>query len=148
MEFSLYQVISGNLLNATVRLLEKIYSSNKRCLFFSTIDERLNFVDKTLWTFSTNAFIPHGTENFGFSGEQPIYLTNKIENPNNSEILFLMDTFDYKLWADFKFERIFFVFEEALKDAINLYETLKKNGEHVNYWQQTKTGWNSISSSN
>lgn len=146
MEFNLYKVMSGNLLNATIRLLDKIYQLNKRCVLYSPIEERINFIDKALWTFSTNAFIPHATKALGFCEEQPIYLTGETENPNSAEVLFLVDSFDYKAWCEVhNFEKIIFVFEDAGKDAINLYESLKKNKEHVNYWQQTKTGWESLS---
>ncbi|MDR1561286.1 MAG: DNA polymerase III subunit chi [Holosporaceae bacterium] len=142
MEISLYQTAEGNLVAAIIRLLEKIYASKKKCIFYSPIDERVKIVDKTLWTFSTNAFIPHGDRSLGFQKLQPIYLTENIENPNNASTLVLVDTLDYTAWGE-DFEKIIFIFEDQVqtKAAEILYEDLKKRQKNVNYWCQTPAGW-------
>ena len=84
MEFSIYQAVSGNLTSVVVRLLEKTYLSGKKGVFFSPITERVELINKTLWTFSTNAFIPHGDKKMGFEDQQPIYFTDTFKNPNRT----------------------------------------------------------------
>lgn len=146
MELSFYHVIEGNLVPSAVRLLEKIYNSGKRCIFYSPIDERVQVVDKMLWTFSTNAFIPHGDKSLGFSNQQPIYFTSELENPNQAKILVIVDDFDYLKWSQ-DFERVIFIFEEKSQAAVadNMFENLKNKKENVNYWKQSRAGWKKLS---
>lgn len=145
MELNFYHVAERGLVPSVIKLLEKIYLSKKNCVFFSPIKDRVAVIDKTLWTFSTNAFIPHGDKSLGFSDKQPIYFTSELENPNRAKILFLVDSFDFQIWNN-DFERIIFVFEDdsQAKTAMNLFEDLKKKKENVNYWKQSQTGWEKL----
>jgi DNA polymerase-3 subunit chi len=144
METAFYQTAEGNLLSSVVKLLEKVYASGQRCVFFSPVEERRKVVDKALWTFSTDAFIPHGDKSLGFCEKQPIYFADQAENPNGAKTLMLVDAFDCKNMRDF--EKIFFVFEEKsqAETAKALCDDLKKNGENVNYWKQNPKGWEKL----
>lgn len=142
MELNFYQVMNGNLVPSVVKLLEKVYTSGKRCVFFSPIEDRVKVIDKTLWTFSTNAFVPHGDKELGFSDLQPIYMTSEVKNPNQAVVLVLTDSFDYESWNQ-NFERVLFVFEDlsSAKTAEELFSDLKNKKENVKYWKQSRTGW-------
>ncbi len=145
MEYGIYNIESGNLVNSSVRLLEKIYNSGKRCVFYSPLAERVALIDRTLWTFSTNVFIPHGDKNLGFSEKQPIFFTDNLNvNPNGATILMMLDSLDYQSWNGYeKFERIVMMFDDAESQLISekLFVDLKKGGENVNYWKQSPKGW-------
>ncbi len=145
MEINIYHVFKGNLISSVIRLLEKSYLSGKRCIFYSPIDDRVKTIDKALWTFSTNAFIPHGDKTTGFAEQQPIYFTDCIENPNNADILVIMDTFEYEN-IEGSFKKIMFVFEDTAQISIaeDFYQTLKKADENVNYWKQSQSGWEKL----
>lgn len=144
MEISFYQIADGNLVPSAVRLLEKVYSTGVRCLFFSPVEERVKIVDKTLWTFSTNAFIPHGDKSLGYCDQQPVYLTSEVENPNQAEVVVLVDSFDYKSFNQ-QFSKVLFVFDDSVASrAQKLYCDLKKAAENVNYWQQSSKGWTKL----
>lgn len=151
MSFSIYQVVSPKgsslLVSAVVKLLEKVYLSGKRAVFFSPISERVELINKALWTYSTNAFIPHGDKHLGFTESQPIYFSDTFENPNGASILILMDTFDLTnpLYADF--EKIMVVFEDTtvVQDMEKIYRDLKDAGKNVNYWKQSPKGWEKLS---
>ena len=147
MEFAIYQSISGNLAGAAVKLLEKIFLSGSRAVFFSPITERVDIINKTLWTYSTNAFIPHGDKRMGFEDQQPIYFTDVFKNPNNASILVLVDTFDLTNKEYKNFEKIMLIFEDISKvDEIEkIYSSLKDNGKNVNYWKQSPKGWEKLS---
>ncbi len=147
MEFAIYQSISGNLAGAAVKLLEKIFLSGSRAVFFSPITERVDIINKTLWTYSTNAFIPHGDKRMGFEDQQPIYFTDVFKNPNNASILVLVDTFDLTNKEYKNFEKIMLIFEDISKvDEIEkIYRSLKDNGKNVNYWKQSPKGWEKLS---
>jgi DNA polymerase-3 subunit chi len=145
MEFNIYHVFEGNLVTSTVKLLEKIYLSGKNCIFFSPITERVNLMDKALWAFSTNAFIPHGDKNLGFQDQQSIYFTDTYDNPNNATVLVMMDTVEYSNFNG-EFEKIMIVFEDTslIEDINNFYGNLKKNLKNVNYWKQSAKSWERV----
>lgn len=142
MELNFYHVMSGNLVPSVVRLLEKIYNTGKKSIFFSPLEDRVKIVDKTLWTFSKNAFIPHGDKELGFADQQSVYMASEIENPNQATLLVMTDSFDYKSWNQ-EFEKVIFVFEDddSTKTAQAMLEDLKNQNENVNYWKQSQKGW-------
>lgn len=147
MKYSIYQVIPDGIITAVVKLLEKVYSSGERAVFFSPLIERVDVINKALWTFSTTAFIPHGDKNLGFSDMQPIYFTDKFENPNNASVLVLMDTFDITNSSYETFARIMLIFGDSskVKEAEEIYRNLKEGGKNVNYWKQSPKGWEQLS---
>lgn len=143
MEFNIYQAAEGKLVQVVVKLLEKAYNSGHRSVFFSPVPERIDVIDKTLWTFSTNTFIPHGSYKFGFPEMQAIYLTDKYENPNSADILAVTDSFEISDQFVGNFEKIMFICEEKtqIERARETYQLLKKDGKYVKYWKQSVNGW-------
>lgn len=145
MELNFYHVATGNLVPSVVKLLAKIYDTGKRSIFFSPIEDRVRYVDKTLWAFSTNAFIPHGDKSFGFADKQSVYMSSEVENPNQATVLVMTDSFDYKSWNQ-NFEKVIFVFEDdsSSKTAQEMLADLKNRNENVNYWKQSQKGWEKL----
>ena len=145
MELNFYHVMSGNLVPSVAKLLEKVYDSEKKSVFFSPLEDRVKIVDKTLWTFSKNAFIPHGDKSLGFSELQSVYLTSEIENPNKATVLVMTDDFDYKSWNQ-NFERVICIFEDdnSAEIALSMFSDLKNQGENVKYWKQSQKGWEKL----
>lgn len=145
MEINIYHIIEDNLVTSVIKLLNKVYSSGCRCLFFSPLKERIDVINNSLWTFSTNAFIPHGTKSMGFKELQPIYLTDEYENPNNATVLLMMDTFDYTKF-NHNFEKIMLVFADINKvdEAYKIYQDLKNENKIVNYWKQMTKSWKKL----
>ena len=143
MDIDFYDVIPGNLTPSIIRLLSKAYASNQRCIFMSPDEERVKVVDKTLWTFSTKEFIPHGDKELGFCDKQPIYFTSTFENPNNATVLIMCDSFDFQQYTK-DLNRIILVFENDTEKAEALYHTLKKENNNVNYWKQSPNGWGKL----
>lgn len=145
MELNFYHVMSGNLVPSVAKLLEKVYDSGKKSVFFSPLEDRVKIVDKTLWTFSKNAFIPHGDKSLGFSELQSVYLTSEIENPNKATVLVMTDDFDYKSWNQ-NFERVICIFEDddSAEIAQSMFSDLKNQGKNVKYWKQSQKGWEKL----
>ncbi len=145
MELNFYHVINGNLVPSAIKLLEKIYDSGKKSVFFSPLEDRVKVVDKTLWTFSKNAFIPHGDKSLGFPELQSVYLTSEVENPSQATVLVMTDDFDYRSWSQ-DFERVIFIFEDdnSAKTAQSIFTDLKNQGENVKYWKQSRNGWEKL----
>ena len=90
-EVGFYHLTRSSLEEALPRLLEKAYTAGQRVLVRVGSEERLDALNRVLWTYDTGSFLPHGARGDGFSEDQPIYLTTGGENPNGARLLILAD---------------------------------------------------------
>jgi DNA polymerase-3 subunit chi len=123
-------------------LLEKTLSRGWRaCLRFSS-HERLDSMDSALWTYSDDAFLPHGTARDGFPERQPVFLTLAKDNPNDAQVLFLLELAEEHDPA--RFIRIVRLFddtdENAKAQARGEWSAAKELGFDVSYWRQDSRG--------
>ena len=81
-EVGFYHLTRSTLDEALPRLLEKAYAAGNRVLVRVGDPERLELLNRALWTYGKESFLPHGTRSDGFAEDQPIYLTTQVENPN------------------------------------------------------------------
>ncbi len=129
------------------KLLEKAYATGKNIKVKVGNEARVEFINSLLWTYSDESFIPHGSKKDGFAKEQPIWLSSEDDNPNQAEMLFLVDGATIELKEIKNFERIFNIFdgniEESLQQARRFWKELSATEEEKNYFQQDETGrWN------
>jgi DNA polymerase-3 subunit chi len=105
-------------------------------------EERRDSIDSTLWTFSEESFLPHGTRKDGDPARQPIYLTTLEENPNDAAVRFLVDRASPP--AIEGYARVVFLFDggdpEALVEARTHWRTVTSAGLTATYWQQDDAG--------
>lgn len=71
-------------------LLEKILSRHWKAIVRSTSESKLNAINKHLWTYKTESFLPHGAAEDGPAECQPVFLTTEDENPNQADVLILV----------------------------------------------------------
>lgn len=78
-------------------LLDKLCASGKKIGVLCN-DDNINDIDKGLWTFSTNAFVPHGIAVANENGEtkennnlQPVLLTQNVADIVDRDILYAFD---------------------------------------------------------
>ncbi len=139
LDYSFYSTQKDTLLQTLAKLSEKLYNTNKKTVLFCEDKKYLEEIDKVLWTYSTNAFIPHGTDNQDF---QSVWLTNELSFEDNYTALIHVNDFTLNNLSYNKLEKILFVFSIDLENhALLLYEELKKNKKSVNYWNQSPKGW-------
>lgn len=126
------------------KLLSKAYSTGKHIVVKIGTPERIEFLNTELWTFNDESFLPHGSKKDGFAAQQPIWLTDADDNPNEAAFLFLTDGAEISTDKLSDYERIFNIFDgnsdEALLQARNLWKEFKQAGCEVYYWQQTEKG--------
>ena len=95
-----------------------------------------------LWSFSEESFLPHGTAKDGQASEQPIYLTVEDDNPNGSQVRFLLDGAELGDVSDYL--RVVFIFDgrdaDALARARAQWQAARGSGHSVSYWQQDADG--------
>jgi DNA polymerase-3 subunit chi len=141
-DIGFYHLTRTPLERALPKLLEKVIGANKRALVRAGSKERVKFLNAALWTYDPASFLPHGTAREGEAAEQPIWLTEEGDRPNNAEILVLTDN---ATAGDIdEFERCLEMFdgrdEEAVAAARIRWRGYSDNGHNLTYWQQTDQG--------
>ena len=141
-EIGFYHLTKSPLERALPRLLEKTLQVRKRAVILCASEERLEFLNGTLWTLGKASFIPHGSAKEGFPEDQPIWLTTQDENPNGAQFLILTDGIESPSLATY--ERCLDLFdgndEEAVLSARVRWKKVKDQGHSVAYWRQTESG--------
>lgn len=141
-EASFYHLQSTPLEKALPKLLDKIYSLKLRTIVLVDSEERLSELNMVLWTFSSGTFLPHGSAKEGFPEDQPIWLTTRLENPNDASVIVItngmtLDNLD-------GFERIIDIFsgrdEDQVSEARKRWKNYSSKGIPLTYWKQTQEG--------
>lgn len=142
-EIGFYHLLSTPLERALPRLLERARGQGHRIILRAASAERVEHLNALLWTYDDAGFLPHGSARDGNPAEQPIWLTERQENPNGATILFLVDGVE----ADDldAFSRGIDMFdgndEAAVEAARARWRRAKEAGHALTYWQQTEKGW-------
>ncbi len=124
-------------------LLERSLERGWRAVVQVTTEERLAALDDHLWTFSDEAFLPHGTDREPHAADQPVLITLSADNPNGASIRFLAEGAPVPPDAD-RYERMVILFDgtdpHALALARDQWKAVKAAGHDATYWQQDARG--------
>jgi DNA polymerase-3 subunit chi len=142
MRVDFYHLQTSPLERALPQLLEKVVQSGQRAVVLAASEDRVEALADLLWTYNPNSWLPHGTRKDGTAGDQPVWLTDREENPNGARILVLTDGMSSDRMADF--DRCLDMFngasDEATAAARDRWKAAKAAGHELHYWQQTDTG--------
>lgn len=142
-EVGFYHLLSTPLERALPRLLERAVGQGHRIVIQAGSPERVEHLNALLWTYEETGFLPHGSARDGSPAQQPIWLTDRAENPNGATILFLIDG----VAADdlTGFARCIDMFDGNDPDAVvaarGRWRVATAAGHTLTYWQQTEKGW-------
>ncbi len=141
-QISFYHLSKTNLEEALPKLLEKILSVEGRAVVLCD-DAKIKPIDDVLWLVGGTRFIPHGTANDNDPELQPVYITDKEENPNNANFLVAISSMNNNFHK--KFERTLLVFsgssETELANARSLWKELKTEpANELKYFLQNEKG--------
>jgi len=141
-EVGFYHLTRSPLEEALPRLLEKAYAAGQRVLVRVGGEERLEALNRALWTYDTGSFLPHAARGEGYPESQPIYLTSGEENPNGARLLVLADGARAPDLA--AFDRCLDLFDggdpEAVERARERWRSAADGGHATVYWQQNERG--------
>jgi DNA polymerase-3 subunit chi len=123
-------------------LLEKSLERGWRCAVEAGSEERVEALDAHLWTYSDEAFLPHGPARDPDAAAHPIVLMTGPGNPNGATVRFFVDG---ALPGDVDgLTRAVLIFdgndEAALTAARGAWKALKDSGHDLSYWQQDESG--------
>lgn len=139
-----YHLQTQNLENILPSLVEKAYETGKNIKIMVGLEENVEKINALLWAYNSSSFLPHGSKKDGFADMQPIYISAKDDNPNNSSILFLVDGAKILPENLNLFERVLNVFDgnnsDRLNEARQFWKNLKETDMELNYWQQSSNG--------
>ncbi len=139
-----YHLQSQTLENVLPKLLEKAYATGKSTLVRIGNEERVDFLNAMLWTYTDQSFLPHGSKKDGNAELQPIWLTAGTDNPNMASLLFLVDGAQAEIGELENFSRVFNVFDgnsvEAVEQARRFWKEIKASGNECFYWKQDASG--------
>ena len=141
-EVGFYHLTRSALEPALGRLLERVLDSGLRAVVRASSAERTEALNRALWQFGRDSFLPHGTRADGSAEDQPVFLTEREDYPNGAQVLVLVDGAE----ADpAGFRRCLYLFDgnddQSVERARNLWRRWRERGMALTYWQQTERGW-------
>ncbi len=123
-------------------LLEKVLQRKWRALVRSKDSQALLSLDRHLWTYAPDSFLPHGLGTEPRADQQPILLTTEANNENQAQIIILVHGADMPELTGI--ERCITIFDggdqHALTQARERWKTAKTNKAPVSYWRQDAKG--------
>jgi len=123
-------------------LLEKTLARGWRAVVQLSDPGVRDALDRHLWVYRDDSFLPHGAVRDGTEARQPVWLTTGDDNPNGATVRFCADRAVPAEVA--AYERVVILFcaddPEAVADARKLWKPLKAAGHTCTYWQQSASG--------
>ena len=139
-----YHLTRSRLEDALPIMLRRTLEREARAVVRFSTPERLADIDEALWTFDDAEFIPHGHEDTGFADQQPVWLTQGLDNPGEGTYLFITDGAAIDGFEGFEVCCVLFDgrHEPAVVEARQRWAEIK-GGDGVSelrYWQQNQRG--------
>jgi len=142
-EIGFYHLLATPLERALPRLLERARAQDYRIVIRAASSERIEHLNALLWTYDEASFLPHGSARDGNADNQPIWLTDRAENPNAAAMLVLVDGVEAEDLS--AFARVADMFDgndpAAVEAARQRWRRAAAAGHALTYWQQTAKGW-------
>jgi DNA polymerase-3 subunit chi len=142
-EISFYHLSSRSLEQSLPKLLERAWIQGYRIVVRAASPERVEHLSTALWTHDEASFLPHGSARDGNAAMQPIWLTDRRENPNGASLLVVVDGVEAEDLGSFA--RCADLFDGndagAVEAARARWRRAREAGHQLTYWQQTGAGW-------
>ncbi|MFV0475786.1 MAG: DNA polymerase III subunit chi [Pikeienuella sp.] len=143
-ELLFYHLTRRPLEAAVPGLLEKCLERGWKVTLRAGSPERAAALNRHLWTYREDSFLPHGGPDDGDPARQPVYLTAGPEVPNGAEVLMLDEgaTADPSELAGFNPALLLYDAhdEEALAAARGPWTAVVAAGLKAVYWAETEAG--------
>ncbi len=140
MRVDFYHLTRLPLERALPNICEKVLADGGRLLIVAADEALRTGLDRLLWSYASDSFLPHAQIGTGEDEAQPILLAPDINAANRARNIALADG----EWRDdaLDFDRTFFFFDEArIKPARTAWKALgEREGLDRRYWQQNEAG--------
>lgn len=140
MQVDFYHLTRSPLDRVLPRIAERIVADGGRLLVVVRDDAQAAAIDKLLWAYASDSFLPHGVVGAGQDDAQPVLISTCVEPTNAARHVALVDG----KWRDeaLTFDRAFHFFDEgAIGEARAAWKVLAdREGVERRYWKQLETG--------
>jgi DNA polymerase-3 subunit chi len=122
------------------QLAEKVVASGRRLLIVAGSEEQRRHLDRLLWTYTPESFLPHGVLGAGGEDAQPVLIAPDVNAANGARYIMLVDG----EWRDgvLDFDRAFHLFDDdRVREARLAWKALgERDGVERRYWKQNEAG--------
>ena len=140
MKVDFYHLTASPLERVLPRIAERILAEGGRLLVVEADPARRAALDKTLWAYSPDSFLPHGVAGGEHDAAQPVLIASDLAAANQARNVALADG----EWRDdaLGFDRAFHFFDEdRIADARAAWKALAtRDGIERRYWKQSDSG--------
>ena len=144
MQVDFYHLTAKPLDRVLPQIAEKVLAAGDRLLIVAGDEDQRRHLDRLLWTYAPDSFLPHACAVPGDDAAQPILLaadvTPETAGINRARNVALVDG----VWRDaaLDFDRAFHFFDEgSLREARLAWKALAdRDGVERRYWKQSDAG--------
>ena len=140
MQVDFYHLTVTPLDRALPQIAEKVVASSGRLLIVSDDQAQRGAIDRLLWNYAPESFLPHGEAGGGDDAVQPVLIAAEPAPTNQAANIALIDG----QWRDeaLGFDRAFHFFdEERIAEARVAWKALAdRDGVERRYWKQNDAG--------
>ncbi len=126
-------------------LLEKSLDRGWKVCVRGADADRMEALDRHLWTYREDSFLPHGLEDGDNNELQPVVLTTKSGNHNDASVLMLIDGVWESPDVMKSYVRVCAFFDgndpDTVTESRDQWKKLKEAGMSVKYWAQEDGTW-------
>lgn len=140
MQVDFYHLTRQPLDRVLPQIAAKVLAAGNRLLIVVANDDERARLDRHLWSYAPDSFLPHGCVGGGTDAGQPILLAPDIDAANGARHIALADG----IWRPdaLDFDRAFHLFDaERIADARAAWKLLVgREGVEPRYWKQNEAG--------
>ena len=140
MQVDFYHLTATPLGRALPQIAEKVIASGARLLIVADDADQRVSLDRLLWSYSPDSFLPHGQIGAGDDAAQPVLIAPDVNAANGARYVAIVDG----RWRDetLDFERAFHFFDDdAIRAAREAWKGLAaRDGIERRYWKQNDAG--------
>lgn len=137
-----YHLQKQSLSEALPKLAERIIQSGKRAFIRVADKKTAKLIDRALWEYSSESFIPHDVGSTKYPESQELIISDGDDNQNGATILIVVNTAKVENLSDY--ERILYMFngleDDIVKVARDDWKKFQTLGFEMSYWQQGEAG--------
>lgn len=152
-KISCYKTRIDQLAKTFCQLAQKCYHASINTCVITCDNDSTVELDKVLWTYSRKEFIPHSTNLDPLPNLHPIYITDSLENPNDSKIIILINPTQERLLQFFTYpnktnlgalDKIMIIFDDnqniQYEEINNIIQKIQFNNFEINLFEQENSG--------
>lgn len=140
MQVDFYHLTVAPLDRVLPQIAEKVLAAGARLLIVADDAAQRTALDKLLWAYAPESFLPHAQAGGAADAAQPVLIAAGVAPANGARTCAIVDG----RWRDeaLAFDRVFHLFDdEAIREARLAWRALSdRDGVERRYWKQNDAG--------